>query len=60
MLSEYQQEGGEKKKQKKHEPVFTRTFLDRCIFNSLQAEEGVLKRWKTGGGAGTAHDIRPE
>lgn len=25
---------------KNDEPVFTRTFLDRCIFNSLQAEEG--------------------
>lgn len=26
---------------KNDEPDFTRTFLDRCIFNSLQAEEGV-------------------
>lgn len=29
--------GGRKKND---EPVFTRTFLDGCIFNSLQAEEG--------------------
>lgn len=27
-------------RKKNDEPVFTRTFLDRCIFNSLQAEEG--------------------
>lgn len=49
-------------RKKKHEPVFTRTFLDRCIFNSLQAEEGVLKWWGRGGGGTTwtAHGIRPE
>lgn len=56
MLSEYQQEGGVRGKN--DEPVFTRTFLDRCIFNSLQAEVGVLKGWE--GVAETAHDIRPE
>lgn len=39
----------EVRKPPQHEPVFTRTFLDRCIFNSLQAEEGVLKWWKRRG-----------
>lgn len=38
MLSEYQQQAGGRN----DEPVFARTFGDRCIFNSLPAEEGVL------------------
>lgn len=50
----------EERRRKKNEPVFTRTFLDRCIFNSLQADEGCWKYCKClEGGAWTAVDIRP-
>lgn len=38
--------GGGDGEEKNDEPIFTRTLLDRCIFNSLQAEEG---DWMDGG-----------
>lgn len=38
----------EVREKEKNEHIFTRTFLDRCIFNSQQADEGteVAKWWK--------------
>lgn len=38
--------------QGKNEPVFTRTFLDGCIFNPLQADEGCRKHRRSATGVG--------